>query len=595
MDDVTAESAGANPLKNRAVRMSLTSAGRLRFAPLAVGGLLLLVAVTWHREFVSGAQVEPPEYRSGGIQAGSESGSEPEIEIIPRRMTAPIVDNRPPVRYRKAEPPLSQPARAVPSRSAQALRDQLPEAAASVKPDVPRRRQSADSDESAEQLVRPSPTVERAEPLVLHRTRRGGSSGPGSPHGDIAVPLILGPEDRVPEGVPGDLEEVMPGSDEPLPQEIPATAPVVEKPPLVVREEMPFWDPKFAVPAAPAPMTTSSSVPAAPAGASVQMPAAADLIHSAPVVDGGTATSSVPQWPAGSAAGAGAVQFPENTSVQQPAVQPPQWPGSSTAVPAGTTGMPGTAGYAGVPAQPYSGWPSGAAGYGYGNAPSGAAGGWQPYMPQQAPAYQLPVRPDSYRSITSGGMSAGGIGGSGRYGQLAGTGRPAGVPTPPGARYGSLPAAQSTVQAPPPAVSRYGSGVSAGGRTGMGYAARPTVPQQPSQYAQMRVPQFSGMPQQSQSRYGASPAMGAMVNSARPYSAAQMQQMQMQMQMQQMQQMQQAAGVPAGRVPGVSTAGRSQALPSGAVGGGGVPVRAAPASSSRYGVPAGSVPGTVRR
>ncbi|MFM8728626.1 MAG: hypothetical protein ACKON9_26305, partial [Planctomycetaceae bacterium] len=80
MDDVTADSAGAHPLKNRAVRMSLTSAGRLRFAPLAVGGLLLLVAVTWHREFVSGAQVEPPEYRSGGNQAGSESGSEPEIE-----------------------------------------------------------------------------------------------------------------------------------------------------------------------------------------------------------------------------------------------------------------------------------------------------------------------------------------------------------------------------------------------------------------------------------------------------------------------------------------------------------------------------------
>ncbi|MFM8723728.1 MAG: hypothetical protein ACKON9_01230, partial [Planctomycetaceae bacterium] len=99
----------------------------------------------------------------------------------------------------------------------------------------------------------------------------------------------------------------MPGSDEPLPLEIPATAPVVEKPPLVVREEMPCWDPNFAVPAAPAPMTTSSPVPAAPAGASVQMPAAADLIHSAPVVDGGTATSSVPQWPAGSAAGAGAV------------------------------------------------------------------------------------------------------------------------------------------------------------------------------------------------------------------------------------------------------------------------------------------------
>ncbi|MFM7921000.1 MAG: hypothetical protein ACKPJJ_12300, partial [Planctomycetaceae bacterium] len=86
----------------------------------------------------------------------------------------------------------------------------------------------------------------------------------------------------------------------------------------------------------------------------MQMPAAADLIHSAPVVDGGTATSSVPQWPAGSAAGAGAVQFPENTSVQQPAVQPPQWPGSSTAGSAGTTGIPGTAGY--------SGWPSGAAG-----------------------------------------------------------------------------------------------------------------------------------------------------------------------------------------------------------------------------------------
>jgi len=321
----------------------------LRFLPLVVGGLLLLLAVTWHRELVSGAQVEPPEYCSGGIQAGSESRAEPEIEIIPRRMTAAIVDDRPPARYWKAEPALSQLAKAVPSRSAQALREQLPQVATPVKPDASRSRQSADSTESAE-LIRPSPTVERPEPLVLHRSRRGGSSGPGSPRGDIAVPLVLGPADRVPEGVPRDLEEVIPGLGEPLPQEIPATAPVVEKPPLVVRKETPFGDPKFTVPAATAPMTTSSSVPAASAGAPVQMPAAADLIHSAPVVDGSMATSSVPQWPAESAAGSGSIQLPANTTVQQPAVQPPPWPGSNAAVPAGTAGIPGTAGYAGVPA-----------------------------------------------------------------------------------------------------------------------------------------------------------------------------------------------------------------------------------------------------
>lgn len=555
MDDVTAESAGAKYLKHRAKRMSLTSAGPLRFAPLVVVGLLLLLAVTWERELVSGAQAEPPEYRSGNIHSGEQSVAEPEIEIIPRRMTAPVVDNRPPVRYRKAEPPLAPPAKAVPSRAAPALREQLPEASAPAQPEAPLRRRTADSEESAEQLVRPSPATERAEPLVLHRSRRGRSSGPGSPHGDIAVPLILGPEDRVPEGVPGDLEEVLPGSDDPLPQETPAAAPVAEKPPLVVREEMPFWDPKFAVPAAPAPLTTGSSVPAVTADVPVQMPPAAETIHSAPVVNDAAASPGPPQWQAGAGAGGGLIQFPESAAVQQPAVQPPQWPGTNTVGPAGTASIPNAAANAGMPVQQYSGWPSGVAGQGYGSAPYGTAGGWQPFMPQQAPAYQLPVRPDSYRSIPSGGFSAGGTGAGGRYGQLAGTSRQAAAPTPPGSRYGSLPSAQASVQAPPPAISRYGAGVSAGGRTGMGYAARPTVPQHPSQYAQMRVPQFSGMPQQSPSRYGAT----------------------------------------AGGVPGVSTAGRSRPLPSGAERGSGGPVGVAPAASSRYGVPAGGVPGAVRR
>lgn len=581
MDDRTADSAGANQLRGRGLRMLTASVSWSRFAQCTAGSVLLLVVVAWQRTLVSGAQVEPPDYRAQATIAESREVAEPEMEIIPRRLLAPDADNRPPVNYRKAEPPLSPPATAFPSRKAPSLREQLPDTDVPSQPESPRRRRVVDRDETAEKLVRPAPVAERAEPLMLHGGRRRASvSGPGAKHGEIAVPLILGPEDKVPHAVPQDLEEVLPSADEPMQEEPPASAPIAEKPPLVVREEMPFWDPKFAIPAAPSPLLPESGSRVPVAEIAVPAPDSAAVIHSTPLAAGGAETAVPPER----RSAAGNMQIPGAAAVTQPMLLPPQWPGTNSAGVVGPAGAPVAESSGGMPVLPNAGWTAGSAGsvenrYGGMPGPAGA-GGWQPTLPQQFPGYQLPMRPDSYRSITSGGMTAGGMSAGSRYGQLAGSGRQAGVPTPPGSRYGSLPSARASVQAPPPAISRYGSGAVSGGRTGMAYAGRPTVPQP--------MPQYVQMPQQPQpqTRYG---AVGSVASHGRPYvgyGAVP----------QTVPQMQQTVGPAAGRSPGVSTAGRSQPLPSGAAGAAGIPTRAAPVSSSRYGAPAATgVRGSVQR
>lgn len=582
MDDGTAESAGANQLRSGGLRMLMASVSWSRFARCTVAGVLLLAVVAWERTLVSGAQVEPPEYRPPAVSVEPRGVAEPEMEIIPRRMMAPDADRRSPQRYRKAEPPLEPPATASPSRNAPSLREQLPNTEAPSQPEPPRRRRSVGDDETAEKLVRPAPVDERAEPLMLHgRRSRAAGSGPGAEHGEIAVPLILGPEDRVPHGVPQDLEEVVPPADEQQ-QDIPAGAPVADKPPLVVREEMPFWDPKFAIPASPAPVLPESSLQLPGTDAVAQGMAAGSVIHSTPLAPGGVGATATPGRPSP----AGSVLMPGATPVTQPTLQPPQWPGTGTPGMAGPADMSGTAGGVGWPMMPNSGSQAGSMGNRYnGMAGSAGMGGWQPAPPQQFPGYQLPMRPDSYRSITSGGMPSSGMGVSSRYGQLVGSGRQSAVATPPGSRYGSLPSSRASVQAPPPANSRYGAGSGTGARTGMSYAGRPTMPQPMPQYVQ---PQYVQMPpqQQPQSRYG---AVGAVANNVRPYSgygaAAQSGSG-----------VQQPVGSAAVGGPGISTAGRSQPMPSGAVGASGVPTRAAPVSSSRYGDPAATgVRGTMQR
>jgi len=574
MDDRTADSAGANQLRSTGLRLPMAPVFWSRFAQCTVGGVLLLGAIAWQRTLVSGAQVEPPEYRPQTTTVEPREVAESEMEIIPRRLMAPDADGRPPVRYRKAEPPFAPPATAFPVRKSPSHREQLPDADAPPQPEPPRRRRPAGSDETAEKLVRPAPIQERAEPLMLHGGRRRAAvSGPGTAHGEIAVPLILGPEDRVPDGVPQDLEEVMPPADDPVQEEFPASAPVAEKPPLVVREQMPFWDPQFAIPAAPAPLLPESGLKLPAADIAVPAPPSAAVIHSTPLAAAGVDAKATPERQST----AGTLLSPGAAPVAQPMLQPPQWPGTNAAGMIGAAGTPGSVGSGGMPVMPNSGWTPGPAEYRYGGmAGAAGAGGWQPAMPQQSPGYQLPMRPDSYRSITSGGMVAGGMGPGSRYGQLAGMGRQAAVQTPPGSRYGSLPSSRATVQAPPPAIARYGSGSVAGNRAGVAYAGRPTVRQPMPQYVQM--PQ---QPSSPQSRYG---AVGSVANNVRPYvgyGAAQ----------QQGPQPQQQAGPASGRTPGVSTAGRSQPMPSGAGGAAGVPTRAATVSSSRYGAPAANGPG----
>lgn len=222
-----------------------------------------------------------------------------------------------------------------------------------------------------------APVAERAEPLMLHGGRRRASvSGPGAKHGEIAVPLILGPEDRVPHGVPQDLEEVLPSADEPMPEEPPASAPIAEKPPLVVREEMPFWDPKFAIPAAPSPLLPESGSRVPVAEIAVPAPDSAAVIHSTPLAAGGAETAVPPER----RSAAGNMQIPGAAAVAQPMLLPPQWPGTNSAGVVGPAGAPAAESSGGMPVMPNAGWTAGSAGsvenrYGGMPGPAGAGAG----------------------------------------------------------------------------------------------------------------------------------------------------------------------------------------------------------------------------
>ena len=79
MDDRTADSAGANQLRGRGLRMLTASVSWSRFAQCTAGSVLLLVVVAWQRTLVSGAQVEPPEYRTQATSAEPREVAEPEI------------------------------------------------------------------------------------------------------------------------------------------------------------------------------------------------------------------------------------------------------------------------------------------------------------------------------------------------------------------------------------------------------------------------------------------------------------------------------------------------------------------------------------
>ena len=582
MDDPAAESAGANGVHVRRLQMSLTSVCFVRVAQFAAGSLLLLLAAAWGTTRAGATQeVDPPQYRPHATTVQQRSFVEPEIEIIPRRMQAPDADVRSVVRYPRVEPPHESPQRSAPAPAPAPVRIAAPErqtlrdgAAATAESEFARR--NTRSTETAEKLVRPAPAGERAEPLVLHGNRRRSSTnGPAAPHGEIAVPLILGPADRVPAGSDEDAEQDFPELHEQKPATVPSDAP--ERLPFEIPSESPIEAPVSEKP----PLVVGGDIPARSSG--MMIPSQTAEVGSQPVADPGVIRSTpvpgtiAPQLPYQQPAAAGAAQQYAGPVGGMPgAQQPPQWRGSSSM----ETGAP--VGPSGFPAAGNMGW-SVPEGYS-GTAPAPTAPpGWQPGMTQSVPAYpmpayQMPMRPDSYRSVASTGMMVGGATGtSGRYGPLPGTARSTGVPTPPGSRYGSLPATAGQLQAPAPTVSRYRSAGAAVGGGGMNYGARVGVPQPMPQYAQM--PQYSRMqaPHMAQSRYGAVPVSGGQgaVSAGVPRSVGY------------------PAQGPAGSVPGgaaVSTASRTQALPSGGARSPGAATGVAPVSSSRYGAPAATGP-----
>ena len=287
--------------------MSLTSVCFVRVAQFAAGSLLLLLAAAWGTTRAGATQeVDPPQYRPHATTVQQRSFVEPEIEIIPRRMQAPDADVRSVVRYPRVEPPHESPQRSAPApvRIAAPERQTLRDGAAATAESEFARRNTG-STETAEKLVRPAPAGERAEPLVLHGNRRRSSTnGPAAPHGEIAVPLILGPADRVPAGSDEDAEQDFPELHEQKPATVPSDAP--ERLPFEIPSESPIEAPVSEKP----PLVVGGDIPARSSG--MMIPSQTAEVGSQPVADPGVIRSTpvpgtiAPQLPYQQPAAAGA-------------------------------------------------------------------------------------------------------------------------------------------------------------------------------------------------------------------------------------------------------------------------------------------------